>query len=92
MVDFQGQKVRAVRGEKSHKDYFNLWDCEICWAQFVANVDRLNRSEEVVGLFADMIRKKDAERAIEVVDGVRRNLERQYDAKARKGERRCATA
>ena len=80
LVDFRERQVRAVRGMESHRDFFNLWDCNDCWTEFVENVDRLNGNEEIVKLFAAFHIRLDASAAIEVVDGVRRNLKSKYDA------------
>lgn len=79
VVDFHRRTIHAAGESYSHKDYFNLWDCDHCWKQFVANVTRLNRNEEMVRFFAEFHDNMCAGRAIGVVDGIRRILEDEYE-------------
>ena len=77
LLDFEKRAFRAVR-DTSHQDHFNLWDCDTCWKQFVANLIRLNRNEEIRELFAQLNDKMNANAAIRVVDGLRRILQSEY--------------
>jgi hypothetical protein len=78
LLDFEKQALSVVRG-MDYKDYFNLWDCDVCWKQFDSNVIRVNRNEEMGKLFAEFNGKMHADTAIRVVDGLRRILEAGYE-------------
>ena len=78
LLDFEKRALGAVRG-MDYRDFFNLWDCNRCWNQFIANVIRVNQNEEIGQLFADFNGKMCADTAIRVVDGVRRILEAEYE-------------
>ncbi len=78
LLDFEEQALRAVRG-MDYRDSFDLWDCDPCWKQYVANVSRLNRNEEMGELFAEFNGKMHADTAIRVIDGLRRILEAEYE-------------
>lgn len=74
-VDFSGEDI-SLRGVKGvpWKDTFQLWECDVCWGEFVEDLGEVGRCEEMKGLFGKFREKGEAGTVIRVVDGVRRIL------------------